>query len=64
LVPWGEHFVTLPDEMRGPMRLGPMLPDDADGNELVMLLEIDAQWMAGRHYCVDVPQEEPKAAAK
>jgi len=55
LVTWGEHFAKLPATQRGPTRLGPIPQDAVDGNELVLLVELEARWMAGRHYFVDVP---------
>lgn len=55
LVAWGEHFARLPATQRGPVRLGPIPPDAVTSNELVLLVQLEARWMAGRHYFVDVP---------
>ena len=55
LVAWGEHFANLPIEQRGALRIGPLLPDDVTNNELIVIAEIDARWLAGRYYFVDVP---------
>jgi len=58
LVTWGEHFGQLPTAQRGPVRLGPIPSDFVGENELVLLVQLDARWMAGRYYCVDVPAAE------
>lgn len=55
LVTWGEHFAKLPGTQRGPVRLGPIPADAATVNDLILLVQLDARWMAGRYYFVDVP---------
>jgi len=60
LVSWGEHFAKLPASQRGPVRLGPIPTDAVSENELVVLVQLDATWMAGRYYFVDVPATEER----
>ena len=62
LVAWGEHFAKLPPTQRGPVRLGPIPSDTAAENELILLVQLDARWMAGRYYFAEVPPPAAKPA--
>ncbi|MCE9556146.1 MAG: hypothetical protein K8T91_22585 [Planctomycetes bacterium] len=64
LVTWGEHLAKLSATQRGAVRLGPILSDAVLENELIMLVQIDASWMAGRYYFVNVPPPAEKPPAE